>query len=191
MRTRYAAVYNLLALSVVFMFHLKPPSIFSIPPLELYATFSSLSSIVYFLADLMHVSPPSPHPPIYPSFSLHSPPPPSLPCLMRKGGRKELIRLERKVQSGAEQSRAWCLAARRQRIKNSSALQTRSLAVDFQGGFVHRISASVLRAARGSHAETAVVGQSWSLPRHNFLTGLECLTWRERMRCTAQRSELF
>lgn len=54
-------------------------------------------------------------------------------CLMRKGGRVELIRLEQKVQSGAEQS----LVSSRQAVRNQngSALQTRSLAVDFQGGF--------------------------------------------------------
>lgn len=52
---------------------------------------------------------------------------------MRKGGRVELIRLEQKVQSGAEQS----LVSSRQAVRNQngSALQTRSLAVDFQGGF--------------------------------------------------------
>lgn len=54
-------------------------------------------------------------------------------CLMRKGGCVELIRLEQKVQSGAEQS----LVSSRQAVRNQngSALQTRSLAVDFQGGF--------------------------------------------------------
>lgn len=128
-----------------------------LPPLHHFVTPSYLfylSPSVYSHPGLARVSPntPSPRPP--PRHILisspHFPPLPSpefLPlslfslahlrlgpsCLMRKGGRVELIRLEQKVQSGAEQS----LVSSRQAVRNQngSALQTRSLAVDFQGGF--------------------------------------------------------
>lgn len=184
------------------------PSILSIPLLLLCPIFPSVILILFPSWPDPCISSFTPPHPIYPSSSLHSPPLPSPPflllslfslihprlspsCLMRKGGRAELIGLEHKVQSRAEQNGAWCLAARRWRIKTAVPYRRGHWRWIFRVVFVHRISASVLRAARGSHAETAVVGQSWSLPRRNFLTSVECLTWRERMRCTAQSFELF
>lgn len=113
----------------------------------------------------------------------------------------ELIRLEQKVQSRPERS----LVSSRQAVWNQKKGEKKEerkkkMSVPLgrgrwrwisRVGFVHRISASVLRAAKGSHAETAAVGQSRSLPRRNSLTGIECRTWRERMRCSARSFQWF
>lgn len=78
------------------------------------------------------------------------------------------------------------------RNQNGSALQTRSLVVDFQGGFgaldFWERPRSSQRQPCGNSSGPVKAG---AFPRRNFLTGIECLTWRERMRCGAQSFELF
>lgn len=66
------------------------------------------------------------------------------------------------------------------------------------GGFsffflVHRISGSVLGAARGSHVETAVVRSKLEPPQTQFSDGhrMSNMERGERMRCAAQSPELF
>lgn len=84
----------------------------------------------------------------------------------------------------------WCLAARKESKQQCLTEEV------VGGGFSGWFRCIRFLGASSEQPEAAMwklqwSGQSWSLPRCNFLTGIECITRRERMRCSALSFELF